>query len=266
MFITSCKDDTVEPTPVSDAYFNTAQGSSWIFSNYLLSQDSEGEQNLGKNDTLTQGANSNVLGQNAMLMKHYFVNPLSDWFSPSTANYYIYENAAEKKVYVNSDFMKIFLPEMIQTGWNIVFNDSKWFLLADGNAKTEWVLDSFALANVGLPVPGMEGITLNGYLKFGMKRGTDTTIAIANATANTYTLSIFFEGKINHPQYPMLSTMDVRIEFLKINFYFGSKKGLLGISAPISNVTVSVPIYPSGIPLPITFDGFDKRLIGINLK
>ena len=279
VMVTSCKDDPVTPSTVDVAYFNVAEGSKWIYSNYRLLPTTDGysEELLGENDTLTQGAKKIVLEKNATMMRHRFFNPLLSQAS-TIANYTVYEDEAENKVFVNSDFMKIFIPEVLQTYMDIAFDTDKWFLLADGKAVKEWVLDSFALTDTDLSL-GEESISLNGHLKFAVKRAKDTTIASANTKAHTYTMSAFFEGKLNYPSLPFISSFAVKVEFCKINFYFGSQKGLLGIFSPANDVVLVTddPVgkallatagFPNGypIPMPINVNGFDKRLINIDVK
>ena len=264
---TSCGNSKEPPPSVNTPYFKTKEGSKWVFSNYHLYQDSAGtvSQLLDENDTLAQNANATVLGQSAMMMRHRFVNLFPTYFA-STANYSMYEDESANKVFVNSEFMKVFLPDIIQEGWGVVF-DEKWFLLADGRATTEWIIDSFTLSNA--EIPGLDGTTLNGSLKFGVKRDKDTVIVVNDIdnTANTYTLSIFFEGYINYPPYPYLSAIKIRMEFKQINFYLAVRKGILGVHSPVNNLTVAPVGSPIGsIPLPMVLEGFDKRLISIHIE
>ena len=268
ILITSCKDDPAEPSGVMGPYFNTGEGSICIYSNYILPTNSAIEQ-LDENDTLTQGSNSVVLAKNSKLMYHHFVNPFT--LTSSTANYAIYEEA--NKGYVNSDFMKIFLPDFLQIAWNIVFDDDKWYLLVDDNAKSEWILDSFALVNAALPFPVLDslGISFDGNLNFGIKKGKDTTIASASAKASTFIMTIFFEGSIKSTipevQLVLLFFGKVRVDFVQTNFYLGPKKGLLGIYSPVQDVKAYSIANPEVLNYPLTTNaGFDKRLISIDIK
>ena len=274
--IISCKDNEPEgPVSFEGPYFNSKEGSMWIYSNYLL-QDAGGTvevQKLEKDDTLIQGANSIVLGRDAIMMQHLFLNPLVQF--ATTADYAIYEDKSANKGYVNSDFMKIFLPEFLQIALDIAFSDDKWYMLADGNATKEWILDSFAMTNVSLGsiFPGNDvvanlGITLDGHLKFGVKKGSDTTIL--SIKANTYTLSIFFEGAAvssNPVLQLLLSTFgNVRVDMMQTNFYLSSK-GLLGIYSPVTSMAIYSIANPNqSQSLPITSDGFDKQLLHIDVK
>jgi len=271
-FITSCKEDVNGPhSPVEGQYFSTKSGSRWIFSNYHLYNDDNNNpvvQELSDRDTLSQLESQNVLGQNAIMLRHRFVNPISQ--SASTANYAMYENVALNQLFVNSDFLKIFLPDIVQIFWDIAsFDDNKWYKLADGNAKNEWMLDSFELTDASLPLPGLE-ITLNGFLKFGVKRNSDTLVA--SYSANTYTISVFFEGKVNstNPTFGAIFSLadKVKLELMQTNFYLSSGKGLVGIYSPIQNMTATTYsiIGQQEFPLPFAIPGFDKRLIDINIK
>jgi len=270
IFVTSCKDEVNDLLPVTGQYFNTGEGSQWIFSNYRLYYENDVEQSseLSECDTLTQLALQYVLGKNAIIMRHHFVNPVTN--NATTASYAIYEDVEQNQLYVNSDFLKIFLPEVVQMFWDIAFDNTKWYMLADGNAKKEWILDSFELSNYELSIGGFD-IILDGYLKFGVKRNEDTTIA--SYQVNTYTISVFFEGKAKSTNYvigPLLATADrIRLELMNTNFYLSNGKGLIGIYSPVQNMTVTLYTLLNDItmPLPIPpFDGFDKRLKNINIK
>ena len=274
LLMTSCKkDNVIDPTTTFDAYFDSKEGSFWIYDNYVIAQDGDEEfiQKLVLQDTLTQGANKVELGKDAIQMRHRFINPI---MSTSTiANYLMAEDKNARKLYVNDEFLKILVPDMLQEFWNIVF-PAKWYLLADAKSTKEWTMDSFLLADAEMPGPSGMTITLNGHLKFVGKKEKDTTITTMKS--HTYSLNIFFEGNaiVSVVPYPV----PVRIEFKKIDFYLGEKKGLLGLYSPVSNILLTTEDaaaklllafagYPNGIvPLPVTLEGFDKRLVDISIK
>lgn len=269
--ITSCnKDEVVTPSSSFASYFDSKAGTTWIYDNYHITQDNDEIfiQQMAIQDTLTQGSNKVILEKDAILMRHRFINPVIS--SSIVANYAIFEDKEAEKLYVNDEFLKIFIPEELQTYWDIVFDSDKWFLFADAKTTKEWVVENLPLTDAQLPGPSGITITLNGFLKLSGKREKDTTITSINS--HTYCLSIFFEGNAT---FSNIYTFPARIEFKKINFYLGEKKGLLGIYSIPNNISLTTddPLgkwamsqlgYPDGkFLLPIVLDGFDKKLESI---
>ena len=264
ILITSCGEDegSTDTNPTFASYFENNEGTSWVYDNYVITQDEEETfiQKLALQDTLTQGANKVVLGKDAMSMRHRFINPIMS--SSTVANYAMAEDKSASKLYVNDEFLKIFVIEYLQSFLDIVFDSEKWYILADAKATKEWTIDSFLLTEVELPGPSGMPITLNGHLKFAGIREKDTTIKSINS--HTFSLNIFFKGTTTLAIGPFPFTVPVRIDFKKIDFYLGEKKGLLGIYSPANTVLLTlenpVPDYPSTMSLPMTLDGFDKKL------
>jgi hypothetical protein len=285
ILITSCGKDSASPPPnTAVGYFHLATGSNWVYSNYKLLWDSDSThiKQVDENDTLTLQNYQQVLGKNAMMMQHHFVNPLVN-VVVTDANYAIYEDETTDRLYVSSDFMKIFLPELLQSVFPMITFDKDWYLLADYNSTKEWMLDSFELANFTssvlyelMPMLDSNGIELNGHIKFGIRKWLDTTILFGDIIplkANTYQMSMFFEGTATSSKEEIAKVLatagKIRIDFAQINFYLGGQSGLLGVLSPAREITITNPLLEllfDGFVSISKIDGFEKRLIKLDAK
>lgn len=155
VILSSCSDDSTNPTPSSDNLLPGDFGSFWIYDNYTLDTSNQRvSQTPDNKDSVVYIRNEQKLGKNARV--HVYYRWADGWPETGTENHFVYE---DKKIYIHSDLINFYIGlESLPVEIPIDI-DEQWLLAGDPNTNT-WAIYTKTLTDTTLTVPNYGEIIL----------------------------------------------------------------------------------------------------------
>ncbi len=218
--LTSCSDDTTNPTNSSD-YFPSKAGNFWVYE--TVTKDDKDVEIKTTDSTVAMGVETK-LSKQASVNKNFVDGKLS-----TTS----YEYVDSQKLY---QLLAGFLPAESTLGFPLPLEiPDAWALMADANATTGWDIATIPLDNMEIDIPGTGLVKIkSGNIKFaGLKGGKmDVTAAGKTMSAQEFTINSIFTSTISVTFQGV--PIDVSLNFtITTKRYYADKVGLVkSISMP----------------------------------
>lgn len=234
-FIMSCSDDPAPTTPpvvtVGVNLMPLANGNYWIQTTNNL--DTNGVTLTTQTDTLTSSATMSYKNKNAATI----INT-NGGFKDTT-----YCANEGTKVHIGAETYEKILNALASAnlpGFSLKLSND-WVKVADYDAAT-WTEPETQIKDVPITYSGISGV-MNGTVKINGKKGTNAAAILTKAyTANSYEVSIVFEGTVSVPLLGITDAAKVKIS-VDQKYWFIDGVGLY--KQVNGNTTVNVIFNPS---------------------